>query len=143
MKKISVRSTLLVFFIFLALIYASEILADWYDPNWSSRKLVIIDNTQNNDTLYDFQIEVFVLFCTEMQNDFDDIRFTTDDEVTSISYWIEEFVTSNYAIVWVKVPMIPALDTTIIYLYYGNPSATSESNGEEVFDFLMISMTRI
>jgi hypothetical protein len=35
----------------------------------------------------------------------------------------------------VKVPSIPASSTKTIYLYYGNPSATSQSNGAAVFDF--------
>lgn len=119
----------------LTFIFPSECLIAWYDPDWSSRRPVVIDNTSNNDTLYDFQVGLNVPYYTEMQNDFDDIRFTTNDEVTSIPYWVEEYVLSTYAILWVKVPVIPALDTTIIYLYYGNPNAQSESNGEAVFEF--------
>ncbi|MCK4576786.1 DUF2341 domain-containing protein, partial [candidate division WOR-3 bacterium] len=109
--------------------------AGWYDPNWSTRRPVTIDNTGNSNTLYDFQVKLHIPYYTGMQDDFDDIRFTIDDEVTSIPYWIEEHNPSDYAIAWVKVSIIPALDTTIIYLYYGNPDAVSESNGEAVFEY--------
>ena len=50
-----------------------------------------------------------------------------------MSYWIQETGT-NYAIVWVKVPSIPTSGTQM-YLYYGNPIATSQSNGDATFLF--------
>ncbi|MEM0476126.1 MAG: DUF2341 domain-containing protein, partial [Candidatus Aenigmatarchaeota archaeon] len=37
--------------------------------------------------------------------------------------------------IWVKVPSIPANSNKTIYLYYGNPSATSMSNGDNTFIF--------
>ena len=53
---------------------------------------------------------------------------------SEINYWIENF-TNESAIIWVKVPFIPKTSNTTIYMYYGNPSATSESNGDAVFKF--------
>ena len=117
------------------LIAHSHCIAGWYDPAWSSRRLVIVDNTGNNQTLTDYQIGIIVPYFPDMQSDFDDIRFTDVDSTTSIPYWIEELFPSDFVIVWVKVPIIAALDTTILFMYYGNPSATSESEGEAVFDF--------
>jgi hypothetical protein len=35
----------------------------------------------------------------------------------------------------VRVPTIPASSTKTIYVYYGNPNATSASNGDATFDF--------
>jgi len=69
-----------------------------------------------------------------MQSDFDDIRFV-DDKGNILPYWIENKVDSNYAEVWVKVPEIPANSNKTIWLYYGNPSVTSASNGDKVFEF--------
>lgn len=128
-KTVSFLSLNFMFLLF------SQSSAGWYNPNWSSRNLVLIDNSNNSDSLYDFQVKVDVPYFPEMQPDFDDIRFTTDDGITIIPYWVEEYSDSNYAIAWVKVPEIKAMDTTIIYLYYGNPDAESESDGEAVFDF--------
>lgn len=135
------RYTLLKIFLLVSFllfsIYLSESFAGWYDPNWSSRRPVTIDNTGNSNTLDDFQIKLHIPYYTGMQEDFEDIRFTIGDEVTSIPYWLEECTPSDYAIAWVKVPVIPAHDTTVIYVYYDNPDAVavSESNGEAVFDF--------
>jgi len=61
----------------------------------------------------------------------DDIRFY-DTGDNKLSYWIETWDNTGTSIIWVKVP---TSGTSTIYMYYGNPSATSESNGDNVFDF--------
>ena len=76
--------------------------------------------------------------------DFADVRFTASDGKTVLPYWIERKVDGKFAVFWVKVPSIPQYpDSTTIYIYYGNPEATSMDNGEEVFvffdDFLDLS----
>jgi len=65
---------------------------------------------------------------------FSDIRFIYkfESKVRELPYWIENF-TNESAIVWVKVPFIPKTSNTTIYMYYGNPSAISQSNGDSVF----------
>ena len=75
------------------------------------------------------------VFCDSKCNpDFSDIRFTDDDMTTELSYWMDEMVLGSYAIFWVKIN--DDLDTSqTIYMYYGNPSATTESNGESTFRF--------
>jgi len=63
------------------------------------------------------------------RDDFGDIRFTDSDALTELPYWMEEKVDGIYAIFWVKIPSIPASpDVATIYIYYGNPSATTSSN---------------
>jgi len=53
-----------------------------------------------------------------------------------LPYWIEKWDPQNeQAKVWVKVPRIPANSSVDLYVYYGNPSAVSESDGEAVFEF--------
>jgi len=70
------------------------------------------------------------------RTDFGDIRFTSDDGVTELSYWIEEKIDSNYAVFWIKVPYIPASpNNATIYIYYGKSDATTTSNGEDTFAF--------
>jgi len=65
-----------------------------------------------------------------------DIRFALDDGVTLIPYWIQLWDSvGQQAIVWVKVPSIPAGGTVTIYMYYGNPAAESQSNIRETFVF--------
>ena len=77
-----------------------------------------------------------VFLAGKCKPDFSDIRFTADDGVTKLSYWLQEKVDEDYAIFWVKVPSIPASPgKALIYVYYGNPDAVSESDGEATFEF--------
>ncbi|MCX7779086.1 MAG: DUF2341 domain-containing protein [Patescibacteria group bacterium] len=70
-----------------------------------------------------------------VQDSFNDIRFTDDDGVTLLNYWIESVADSGgtkLATVWVKVN--DNLDNNqSIYIYYGNANTSSASNGEGTF----------
>jgi hypothetical protein len=70
-----------------------------------------------------------------MRSDCGDIRFTDSDKITQLSYWIESGCNTASTQIWVKVPTIPASSTKTIYVYYGNLSATSQSNGANTFIF--------
>jgi hypothetical protein len=69
-----------------------------------------------------------------MQPDFDDLRFTSSDGTTELSYWLESKTDSTTATIWVKIPSLASGDNTI-YMYYANASATTTSNGDNVFSF--------
>lgn len=116
----------------------------WHD-NYAFRKAVFIQNP-NGSALTSYQVQL-----TLHQNDgvdsgsdiylggqalanFNDIRFTTDDGTTQLDYWVET-TSGSTATVWVEVSSLQASGTTKIYLYYGNPSASSASNAEGVFPF--------
>ena len=72
---------------------------------------------------------------SKAQSNGGDIRFTASDGVTQLPYWIESWnAAGSSASLWVRVPSIPAAGATV-YLYYGNSSATSASNGSTTFDF--------
>jgi flagellin-like protein len=113
----------------------------WYNPSWIKRKAVTIDNTLNPNALTDYQVWVTVGYDSDMIADFSDLRFTDSDGQTLIPYWVESYVPSDSAVVWVKVPAISASSTTTIYMYYGNPSAPSESNPDDTFD-VFVDFTR-
>ena len=112
---------------------------------WSYRKKITIQNNVAQD-LTDYQINITVHYGSgtdsnydiylnsHSQTDFDDIRFALPDE-TLLSYWRKEYVDSDYAVFWVKIPNIPASETVDIYIYYGNPDAAYAGDGGEVFLF--------
>jgi hypothetical protein len=105
---------------------------------WSYRRPVVIDNTNNPNTLTDYQVLVTVDTASliqqgKMQVDCDDIRFTDSDGSTLLPYWIEGPINAANTKIWVKVPSIPASGTKVIYLYYGNPTAQSESSITDTF----------
>lgn len=115
-----------------------RIVTNWYDLSWHYRKAITISNS--GSALTDYQLKLTVdtetpINASKMQTDGDDIRFTTSDGDTEISnYWIETGLGTTSTIIWVKVPSIPA-GSSIIYIYYGNSSATSISSGDNTFIF--------
>jgi len=68
--------------------------------------------------------------CVDFPND---IRFTDDDGITLLDYWIED-PSQDPISVWVRIK--DNLDDDVeIYCYYGKSGASSLSNGDDTFDF--------
>lgn len=103
---------------------------------WNYRvPITIQENSGNSLTDYQVLVTLNTSFNWSAANsDGSDIRFT-DDLGNPLNYWIEEWNYNSGAKIWVKVPNIPAGSTTTIYMYYGNPAASSESNGASTFIF--------
>lgn len=79
-----------------------------------------------------FNSENHVYLSNKVNSDFSDLRFTNSSG-GSLDYWIEEYK-SESVVVWVEMDYIPASpNNTTIFIYYGNSSATSESNGTNTF----------
>ena len=70
---------------------------------------------------------------TKAKSDLSDLRVTASDGTTLLPFWLEQPYSSLPAFVWVKLPSVPAGDTTI-YLYFGNLSAATTSDGKATFD---------
>jgi N-acetylneuraminic acid mutarotase len=118
-----------------ALVAADGSAVPWLDSAWSYRRAITIDNTQNPNSLTDYQVRVTVEYSDSMKSNFDDLRFTSGDGTTLIPFWVETYTPSASAIVWVKVPSVAAQTVTTIYMYYGNPDADSASSGKSTFEF--------
>ena len=94
-----------------------------------------ISITGTGTPLTDYQVNISVIYVSgKMNADFSDLRFK-DSSGNILSYWIESYVASTSAQVWVKVPSIALSGTTTIYMYYGNAAAVSSSNGPNTFTF--------
>jgi hypothetical protein len=106
--------------------------SDWYNTSWSRRAPVVINNS--GSALTDYQVRVDVTYDADMQPNFNDIRFADSDGSTLLSHWRESYIDSTSAIFWVKVPSVPSGNKTI-YMYYGNASIGSASDGTATFDF--------
>ncbi|UOA10209.1 DUF2341 domain-containing protein [Methylobacter sp. S3L5C] len=109
----------------------------WLDTQWSDRNIVTVINSGNTQ-LSNFQVHVTLgstFDFTKTNSDGSDIRFTTDDGVTEISFWIETWDAVNHtASLWLKAPMVPVGGINL-YMYYGNANAASTSSGETTFEF--------
>jgi len=104
---------------------------------WLYRRPITISNSTSS--LTDYQVLVTLdtqslISANKMRSDCGDIRFTDSDGSTQLSYWLESGCNSANTKIWVKVPFIPTGNKTI-YVYYGNPEATSMSNGDATFEF--------
>ena len=99
---------------------------------WNYRKPVTVADL--GIAITDYQIKVVVPWNSNMQADFDDIRFTSNDGSTELSYWMESKTDSTTATFWVKVSSVPVGGTSI-YMYYGNASVATTSNGDNTFIF--------
>jgi len=100
-------------------------------PGYAKRQPITINSAS---ALTDYQVKLTVAYDTDMQPDFDDLRFTSSDGTTELSYWLESKTDSTTATIWVKVPSLASGDNTI-YMYYANASATTASNGDNTFEF--------
>lgn len=109
----------------------------WYDnPAWLYRRPITITNDGGQLAWYQVLIRLdnSNFDFSQAKNDGSDIRFTYSDGNTDLSYWIESWDSTNHlAYVWVKVPNLMTGDN-LIYLYYHNPVAISESSGTTTFD---------
>jgi gliding motility-associated-like protein len=106
--------------------------------NWAYRVPITITNPSAS-VLTDFQVvtslnTVTLLLDGKIRSDGGDIRVLTNGG-SSLSHWLESgtFNTTTTRL-WIKVPGIPANGSTTVYLFYGNPSASSASNGNTVFE---------
>ena len=108
--------------------------SDWYDEDWHYRKNVIMYSGLGGlDAPY--TVKVVVPYDTDMQADFDDIRFTDNDNVTLLDYWLET-ANATYATFWVNVTDSQEWGTYfMIQMYYGNDAVSSTSDGEATFLF--------
>ena len=105
---------------------------DYCSSGWSYKVPVTLENP--GPGLADYQVKLVVPYNSRMKSDFSDVRFTGSDGSTVLSYWIEDYASSGSANFWVKVGAVPSGSSTI-YMYYGDPSASSSSSGDNTFIF--------
>ena len=105
---------------------------------WYRRRVRITELSGNTLTDYQVKIEIGAgdpIFA-HARSAGEDIRFCYYPEEEMLSYWIEKYdPDAEEAIIWVKVPSIPANSEIEIYMYYGNPTVASASDGEATFEF--------
>ena len=125
---------------------ASPTLSNSGGGTWEYYKEVTISENSGT-TLTDYHVLVQLSgndFPTNTRFDGADIRFTDANE-NELNYWVESWdYSAKNAKIWVKVPSIEGGGSTIIRLYYGNPIASSSSNGDSTFilfdDFLVTNL---
>ncbi|MHA2027480.1 MAG: DUF2341 domain-containing protein [Candidatus Thorarchaeota archaeon] len=116
---------------------------DWLS-GWNYRKSLLVHGSIGAGTDYQIRVTVhfgsgtdggYDVYCDSYVNtDFGDIRFTDDDGLSELDYWLEEYYVSDNATFWVEVSN--NLDTDqMIFIYFGNTLAETTSDGENTFLF--------
>ena len=104
--------------------------------NWKYASPISIHNNVNSQ-LTDYAVKTVFdsssyIADGEMNNHCEDIRFL-DKNGGKLDYWIEpQTINTTHTIAWVKMNL-DSNEYTTIYMLYGNPTATSESNGKNTF----------
>jgi len=122
---------------------SSFVASDWI-IGWQYRKVHQIIGSSGAGQNYQVKMIVYFGSGTDMSNeiycdsncqvDFDDIRFADNDGNTLLDYWRESYYLSDNATFWVEVKDNLDYNTTI-FVYYGNSTCTTASNGTATFIF--------
>jgi hypothetical protein len=106
----------------------------WWNSSWSKRKPIYL-NVTSTPTQRNYQVLLNITYNNDMKNDFSDLRFVNySNGSKELDYWIENKSDGNWALVWVEIDdNITTINQTLAWIYYGNPDATSISNGSNTF----------
>jgi len=112
----------------------------WFNSTWQYRNLLNVSHIDRS--VYNASVKVklnttnfnYSLANTTGQ----DIRFALDNG-TMLDHYIQSWNTSGESRIWVRMPYLEKDTNTTIYIYYGNPEATSISNMTNVFGTGLIS----
>ncbi len=135
-------SKLLFFSISILFFISSTSMCFWYNNNWQYRQQITVSSNLTSSNLSNFPLLVSLedennpIF-SNAQSDGDDILFTSEDGVTKLSHEIEYYnptAGSRALKIWVKIPLLQANQDTILYIYYGNPTANNQQDVENVWD---------
>ena len=114
--------------------------APWWNSGWDYRKYIMIDHTKVEASSSLINFPVLISFDTDsdlssnVQSDADDIVFT-DYSSNKLNHEIEYYNnTDGQLIAWVNISSLSSTEDTIIYLYYGNSTCSSQENVEGVWD---------
>jgi RHS repeat-associated protein len=112
----------------------------WYNAGWGYRKAVTISGSQiaGSSTLANFPVLVSVTdsnLASSAQSNGNDILFTAADGVTKLNHEIETFTSSSGLLnAWVQVPSLTPGTNAVIYMYYGNSSASNQQSIASTWD---------
>ena len=119
----------IVISIFLTTIFMHASNATWWNSSFDFRKEINITNP-GSTTLNNFPIFINVSYESNMQTDFDDIRFLVGNCGNSSAFELTyelEYSDSNHAVFWVNIPLLEPGNSQIC-MYYGNSVVTSTEN---------------
>jgi len=94
----------------------------WWNDSWIKKQQVNFTANMGNISYFN------ITYDTDMKSDFSDLRFTNSAENIELNYTIERYTASTNATIRVN-----NLGASSIWMYYGNPSASSKSNASATY----------
>jgi len=104
----------------------------WIDPTFPRMKEILISNS-GQETFHEYDMNLTIHYDNDMQSDFDDLLFTNKTG-TQLPYYRYNVFNGVSCQVLVKIPVLPPGQTTI-YLFYGKPTASSQSDFSSIFSW--------
>lgn len=110
----------------------------WWNASWNYSKKITLDHTLVPSTQTNFPICINITdtdLKNHAQSDGDDICFIASDNVTQYNHEIEWYnTTTGRLVAWVNITSLSSVSDTIIYMYFGNPSASSQEHMTNTWD---------
>jgi len=109
--------------------------AAWLDSDWPNRQKVTVAGALASEPLTNFPVlvqfseQTNALF-RKCQTNGQDIVFTAADGVTRLAHEIDSYSARGTKLLnaWVRVPELSPSSDTVLYMYYGNPSAADQQD---------------
>jgi hypothetical protein len=103
--------------------------AHWLGEPWTKRAPVSFDALTDTN-ISEYLVTVPLEYREGMRQDFGDVRFTLEDGAKAIRYALEEVVAGQTAKATVLVPTLSGGLPPLVFLYYGNPEATTTADAK-------------
>ena len=104
----------------------------WTNPSFTRLKPISVVNS-GQEIFQNYVIDLTVVYDTDMQLDFDDLRFTNTTGV-QLPYYILSKNNGVSCQVLVKIPSLLPGESTI-YMFYGNPTATNQGSFPSIYSW--------
>ncbi len=110
-------------------------------PQLNFRQIITMDSSITPSDRTNFPVLVQITdqnnpIFGNSQPDGDDIVFTESDGVTKLDHEIDHYkdTTTRELDAWVRIPNLSSTVDTVLYMYYGNNSISSQENENAVWD---------
>ncbi|MBN1280420.1 MAG: DUF2341 domain-containing protein [Candidatus Thermoplasmatota archaeon] len=104
----------------------------WTNPSFPRMKPITLTNS-GTEAFEHYLVHLTIAYESEMQVDFDDLRFA-DPAGVLLPYYLMKKTNGVSATVLVDVPLVP-VGSSVVYLFYGNPTVSSQSSFSSIFSW--------
>jgi len=123
----------IILVVLTSFILSTHLASAWWNIEYGLRREINLSTT--NWTNKNFQVQMNITYDSDMQADFDDLRFVNGSDNALLPYFLQSKSNGAWANVWVKIDSNITTSNYTIYMYYGNDSVSSNSSANDTFIF--------